>query len=273
MVRAMSQEVGPFAGIARYYSEFRPGYPTSIFELLTVEAPLEAMSSVLDLGCGTGLLTLSLAERVASVTGVDPDPGMLDEAARVASARGQRNIRWVLSSAEQFDDKPDGYRLVVIGSAFQWMDRSVVAARAHQLLQPGGLLAVLGNPGPLSLGQPGGLRLDRDDVGTAVAAAVAAVQDRWFDPKEHTDRGLTRHEEVIKASPFGVANLLSVPTRQEWDIPSLVGFLRSTSLRPEQVLGGRFQEFADEVEQAVLSIEPKGHWFYENSVEVILARR
>jgi hypothetical protein len=123
--------------------------------------------------------------------------------------------------------------------------------------------------------QPGGGRLDREDVGTAVAAAVAAVQDRWFEPKEHSERTrrLTRHEEVIRASPFGVATLLSVPTRQEWDIPSLVGFLRSTSLRPDQVLGSRFQEFADEVEQAVLSIEPTGHWVYENSVEVILARR
>jgi SAM-dependent methyltransferase len=270
-VTPSDEETGPFAGTARYYSEFRPGYPVSIFDLLTVEAPLEAMSRVLDLGCGTGLLTLSLAERVASVTGVDPDPGMLEEAARLASRRGQRNIRWVLSSAERFTDKPGGYRLVVIGSAFAWMDRSVVAARAHRLLEEGGLFAVLGNPTPLTLVQPGGYRLDREEVGTA----VAAVQDRWFDPKEHSDwaRRLARHEEVIRASPFGVATLESVPTRQEWDIPSLVGFLRSTSLRPDQVLGSRFHEFADEVEQAVLSVEPTGHWVYENSVEVILARR
>ena len=268
----MPREAHPFAGTARYYSEFRPGYPKSIFDLLTVKAPLEEISRVLDLGCGTGLLTLTLAERVASVTGVDPDPGMLDEAARLASGRGQRNIRWVLSSAERFDDKPGGYRLVVIGSAFQWMDRSVVAARAHRMLEHEGLFAVLGNPTPLMQIRPGGYPLDhREEVG----AAVAAVQDHWFDPKEHSDwsRRLTRHEEVIRASPFGVAVLLSVPTRQEWDIPSLIGFLRSTSLRPDQVLGSRFQEFADEVEQAVLSIEPTGHWVYENSVEVILARR
>jgi 2-polyprenyl-3-methyl-5-hydroxy-6-metoxy-1,4-benzoquinol methylase len=271
----MPQEPGPFAGTARYYSQFRPSYPTSIFDLLTVEAPLEATSRVLDWGCGTGLLTLTLAERVASVTGVDPDQGMLDEAARLASKRGQHNIQWVLSTAERFDDTPGGYRLVVIGSAFQWMDRPVVAAKAHEMLEHEGLFAVLGNPTPLMQIQPGGDRLDREDVGTAVAAAVVAVQDRWCEPKEHSEptRRLTRHEEIIRASPFGVATLLSVPTRQEWDIPSLIGFLRSTSLRPDQVLGHRFQEFADEVEQAVLSIEPTGHWVYENSVEVILARR
>jgi SAM-dependent methyltransferase len=246
-----------------------------MFDLLTVEAPLEATSRVLDWGCGTGLLTLTLAERVTSVTGVDPDQGMLNEAARLASERRQHNIWWVLSTAERFDDKPCGYRLVVIGSAFQWMDRPVVAARAHELLEHEGLFAVLGNPSPLMQIQPGGDRLDRQDVGTAIAAAVSAVQDRWFEPKEPSERTrrLNRHEEVIRASPFGAATLLSVPTRQEWDIPSLIGFLRSTSLRPAQVLGGRFQEFADEVEQAVLSIERTGHWVYENSVEVILARR
>jgi 2-polyprenyl-3-methyl-5-hydroxy-6-metoxy-1,4-benzoquinol methylase len=272
----MPQETDPlFAGTARYYSEFRPSYPTLVFDLLTAEAPLEATSRVLDIGCGTGLLTLTLAERAASVTGVDPDLGMLDEAARLANKRGQHNIRWVLSVAERFDDKPGGYRLVVIGSAFHWMDRPVVAAKAHELLEHEGLFAVLGNPSPLMLTQPGGDRLVREDVGTAVAAAVTAVQDRWFQPKKHSERtgSLTRPEEVIRASPFGVAMLLSVPTRQEWDIPSLLGFLRSTSLRPDQVLGSRFQEFANEVEQAVLSIEPTGHWVYENSVEVILARR
>jgi len=271
----MPQETGPFAGTARYYSEFRPSYPTSIFDLLTAEAPLEATSRVLDWACGTGLLTLTLAEQVASVTGVDPDQGMLDEAARLANKRGQHNIRLVLSTAERFDDKPGGYRLVVIGSAFQWMDRPVVAAKAHELLEHEGLFAVLGNPTPLMQTQPGGDRLERQGVDTAVAAAVSAVQDRWFEPKEHSERTrkLTRHEDIIRASPFGVATLLSVPTRQEWDIPSLVGFLRSTSLRPDQVLGRRFQEFADEVEQAVLSIEPTGQWVYENSVEVILARR
>ena len=271
----MPQESDLFAGTARYYSEFRPSYPTSVFDFLTVEAPLEATSRVLDIGCGTGLLTLTLAERVASVTAVDPDQGMLDEAARLASERGQHNIQWVLSTAERFDDTPGGYRLVVIGSAFHWMDRPVVAAKAHEMLEHEGLFAVLGNPSPLMQTQPGGDRLDREDVGTAVAAAVATVQDRWCEPKEPSEptRRLARHEEIIRASPFGVATLLAIPTHQEWDIPSLIGFLRSTSLRPDQVLGNRFQEFVDEVEQAVLSIEPTGHWVYENSVEVILARR
>jgi trans-aconitate methyltransferase len=165
------EEVDPFTGTAQYYSEFRPGYPTSVFDLLTVEAHLEASSRALDLGCGTGQVTLTLAERVALVTAVDLDQEMLDEAARLANERGQRNVRWVLSSAERFDDEPSSYRLVVIGSAFHWMDRPVVAAKAHQMLDHKGLLAVLGNPTPL-------IQIQRRE---GIGAAVAAIQDRWFD--------------------------------------------------------------------------------------------
>jgi hypothetical protein len=198
------------------------------------------------------------------VTGVDLDQGMLEEAARLAEERGQPNVRWVLSSAERFDDEPGSYRLVVIGSAFHWMDRPVVAAKAHQLLEHRGLFAVLGNPTPLIQIQC------REGVG----AAVAAIQDRWFDLGERDwQRRLTRPEEVIGASPFGGSTLLSVPTRQEWDVPTLVGFLRSTSFRPDQFLGRRFQEFANDVAEAVLSVEPTGQWIYDGSVEVIIARR
>jgi len=263
-VRAVPREADPFAGVARYYSQFRPGYPTSVFDLLTLEAPLAATSRVLDLGCGTGQVALGLAGRVASVTGVDLDQGMLDEASRLADERGLRNLRWVLSSAERFEDEPGCYQLVVIGSAFHWMDRPVVAARAHRMLQHRGLFALLGNPSPLSQIQR------REGVG----AAVAGVQDRWIDLDERDwQRRLTRPEEVIRASPFGASTVLSVPTRQEWDVPTFVGFLRSTSFRPDQVLGSRFQQFADEVAEAVLSVEPTGQWVYEDSVEVIIARR
>jgi SAM-dependent methyltransferase len=261
----MPEESGPFTGTARHYSEFRPDYPKSVFDLLTVEAPLDSNSRVLDLGCGTGQIALTLAERVASVTGVDPDLGMLDEAARLADERGLDNLRWVHSSAERFEDEPGSYQLVVIASAFHWMDRPAVAANAHRMLVPGGLFAVLGNPTPLEQIQR------REGIG----AAVSAVQDRWIDLGEPSDwtASLSRPEEVIDASAFGESTVLFVPTRQEWDVRSLIGFLCSTSWHPDQLLGSRFQEFATEVEGAVLAIEPTGHWTYEGSVEVILARR
>ncbi len=44
--------------------------------------------SVLDFGCGTGLVTLALAPRVGRISGTDTSPGMLRELATKANAAG-----------------------------------------------------------------------------------------------------------------------------------------------------------------------------------------
>lgn len=50
--------------------------------------PLSRTWSVLDFGCGTGLLTLALAPSVGSITGADTSSGMLETLAGKAEAQG-----------------------------------------------------------------------------------------------------------------------------------------------------------------------------------------
>jgi SAM-dependent methyltransferase len=145
---------GLFAGTAGFYSRYRPGYPAAVFDVISDEAGLDGSSEVLDLGCGPGTMTLPLADRAGAITAVDADHEMLDEGARLAVQSGHDNIRWVHLVAEDFDDQPATYRAVVIGSAFHWMSRDLVAAKAHRLLAPGGVLAVIGNPTPAHPGSP-----------------------------------------------------------------------------------------------------------------------
>jgi trans-aconitate methyltransferase len=47
---------------------------------------LNAQDMVVDLGCGTGQLTLPIAHRVRAVIGMDPEPDML---------RRARHCRWI----------------------------------------------------------------------------------------------------------------------------------------------------------------------------------
>ena len=132
-----------------YYARFRPGYPSALYDLLSHQAGLNHSTSVLDLGCGPGIIAIGLAGRTKWVTGVDPDTEMLKEATVAASVGAIHNASWVLSTAEDFADEPRSYRLITIASAFHWMDRQRVAEKAHNLLESGGLLALIGNPTPL----------------------------------------------------------------------------------------------------------------------------
>lgn len=51
---------------------------------------------VVDVGCGTGMLAVELAEHGHSVTGVDPSPAMLN----IAKSRpGNENVRWIDGTA------------------------------------------------------------------------------------------------------------------------------------------------------------------------------
>lgn len=259
-------DTGRYEGKAGYYSRFRPGYPTALFDLLADEASLNASSSVLDLGCGPGPVALALSPRVASVVGVDPDRGMLEEAARLATEQGRHNVRWVNDTAEGFEARPgSSYTLVVAASAFHWMDRPVVTAKVHRLLEPGGLFAVVANPTPLTL-------IRRNE---GVGAAIAAVQDHWLDPDQFPRSLVVRSssEEVIRDSAFGHARLVQIPTEQHWDVEGLIGFLRSTSWMSEKILGERFPEYLAQLTDAVLEFEPSGRWVYDATVEVVIARR
>jgi len=206
---------------------------------------------------------LDLAPIVDSVTGVDVDEGMLAAAAAGAAERGLSNCYWLRSSAETVSYEPGSFDLVVIGSAFHWMDRPVVAARVHDMLVPNGLLAVLGNPTPL-------FEVSRRE---GIGEVIAEVQDRWFDAADFPQGSPLefRHEAVLAESPFGGAEVSYHPTSEDWDVDRFIGFLRSTSLRPDQILGERFEDFAQDLRQAVLAALPSGRWTVQADVEMILA--
>jgi hypothetical protein len=146
------------------------------------------------------------------------------------------------------------------------MDRQLVAEKAYDLLEPDGLLAVIGNPTPLwDIRERRGL-----------GAVIAEVQDRWFRTEEGPVAPINaeiRPEVVIRTTSFGQARVAHIPTEQRWNVERLVGFLRSTSWRPDQQLGDRFPEFVAELDSVIRTVEPSGEWPLQAMVEVITARR
>ena len=69
-----------FSGAAGGYARSRPGYPDALVDWVVAEAQLAPDDLVLDLGCGTGILTRKLAHRGLNVLGLDPNEDMLAQA-------------------------------------------------------------------------------------------------------------------------------------------------------------------------------------------------
>jgi hypothetical protein len=88
-----------FTGTAWYYARYRPGYPEAFFADLVARFHLDGTGRLLDMGCGTGQLTIPLAQHVAAAIGMDPEPEMLAEAARQAQAAHVTNVTWAQGSS------------------------------------------------------------------------------------------------------------------------------------------------------------------------------
>ena len=98
--------------------------------------------SVLDLGCGTGVLCCALAERGHQVTGVDPAAAMLALAKKKPYAN---QVEWVECAAQHYSSSRSFDLIVMTGHSFQVLltDADVLAVlktmRRH--LKPKGQIA------------------------------------------------------------------------------------------------------------------------------------
>ena len=129
--------------VAGFYHQYRRGYPPAVFDALIGAFSLTSDNVVVDLGCGTGQLTLPIAKTVRAVAGVDPEPDMLARARRAATEQGVRNAGWLLGAdsdipalAALLGNRRAG--AVTIGQALHWMRYRELIPALVPLLRPGG---------------------------------------------------------------------------------------------------------------------------------------
>lgn len=106
------------------------------------EIALPAAADVLEVGCGTGVLTRVLAglPEVAAVVGVDVAPSLLDKARELAV--GVANLMFEEADARSLPFAGERFDLVVFDSTLSHVPGPEQAlAEAFRVLRPGGLLA------------------------------------------------------------------------------------------------------------------------------------
>lgn len=212
--------------MAELYDRVRPTYPDELFGDLVAITGMKERSAVLEVGCGTGQATRSLAALGSSVTAIEPGP-------RMAALARQRmaafpNVEIETSSFEQWNDGGRRYDVLVAAASWHWVDPSIGWRRAREVLRPGGWMALLGNVVVRRPGEP------------EVYAETADLHEHFCPGNPDWDHPPL--EDEVRATNegwgppndsgglFGPTVVRWYPTVQWFDGKGFADLLRSTSL-------------------------------------------
>ena len=174
-------------------------------DLIEIAAPRPADACV-DLGAGTGFVTMALAPLTSSVLAVDISSAMTAALAERAAADGLGNVATQVTDLRDFQLRPASTDLVVSSYALHHLvdaDKRALVARAAQWLRPGGRIVI----GDMMFGR-GMSQRDRAILRQKVAALAAkGPGGLWRIAKNLTRYGLRVGQEHPAPPEFWQAAL------------------------------------------------------------------
>ena len=123
-----------FGAIAADYDRLRPTAPPEAIDWLLPER----REVVVDLGAGTGLLTRAVAGRAGRVIAVEPDDRM-----RAVLAARSPGAEVLAGRGEQIPLPDASADVVLVSSAWHWLDPGLAVPEIARILRDGGRLGVI----------------------------------------------------------------------------------------------------------------------------------
>jgi SAM-dependent methyltransferase len=215
-----------FDEVPDLYDRVRPAYPDELFADLVAITGMDERSSVLEVGCGTGQATRSLAALGCSVTAVERGTGMAALARQRLATFG--NVKVETSTFEEWDDRGRRFDVLVAASAWHWVDPSIGWPRAHEVIRPEGWMALLGHVVVRRPGEPEVYSESAD-----LHELYSPGNPDWGPPPLEDEVRTTDQGWGLVDDPgdlFGPTVVRWYPTVQWLDGAGFADLLRSTSL-------------------------------------------
>lgn len=210
----MAQFHDHFSERAPGYAQYRPHYPPELVSYLALQTKASAdrkdLITVWEAGCGSGQLTVGLAERFARVIATDAS------ADQIAHARPAPHVEYRVARAEACG-LPDGsVDLAVSAQAAHWFELDGYYGEVRRVVRTGGLIAMVVY----------GINVTDDaDLDRVVMQFYRQTLERYWPPQR-------RHvEEGYRSLPFPFDEI-ATPTfemREEWSLDEMLGYVETWS--------------------------------------------
>lgn len=211
-----------FASGGRDYARFRPEYPPALAAHLAALAPSTRLA--LDMGCGTGQLTVRLADHFTRVIGVDPGAG------QIANAPPHPRIGYICAPAESVPLDKAGAGLIAAAQAAHWFDRPAFWAEARRLAAPDAVIALI------SYGMP-----SLSDTG--LNRRFARFYHQEIGPFWPPERRLVDSGYADMDFPFAELPAPKLSIRRLWDLAGFLGYISTWSAIRQAREAGRDEIF------------------------------
>jgi ubiquinone/menaquinone biosynthesis C-methylase UbiE len=162
-----------FDEIAAEYDRHRPAYPDELIDQACRIAGIGSGDAVLEVGCGSGQLTRSLAGRGLRVTALEPGTNLMSLARQ--NLAGAAEVAFVNAQFEDAQLPRERFRAVFSASAFHWVDPEASWQRAADVLVPGGTLALVQYFGM----EEARTKQDQDAVLAAIRKVAPDIAASW----------------------------------------------------------------------------------------------
>lgn len=120
------------------YSMYRDIYPDSMYQKLIGFGIGNSGQKILDLGSGTAVLPINLANTGAQFTATDISPKQIEYGKRLVKSKNINNISFKVCSAENTGFKNGSFDVVTAVQCFHYFDADKAAAEIKRVLKPNG---------------------------------------------------------------------------------------------------------------------------------------
>jgi SAM-dependent methyltransferase len=227
--------MGRFASTVEFYTRYREPYPPKFFSEVAKQIGSRGDESLLDIGCGPGLLAIGFAPFVGSCTGLDPEPGMI-AAAKAAAAHAGVRLTLMQGRVEEFLTTQT-YNVITIGRALHWLERSATLGVLERIVSESGRILICGASSVETPESPW-------------VKAYAEVRRAWASgPDERHYR--IDPKQWFAGSCFRVLDEALVTQRRQLTISDLIGRALSRSNTSPEILSQEQARFEAEIAGAL----------------------
>ena len=256
-----------FSGTYEYYAKYRPGIPKEVIDIIVRHFDIKPSDRILDIGCGTGQVALAMEGKCDEMVCLDSDPEMLKQAKKATKDSPMR-LAWINCGSQDLGKVKESlgiFKIATICRAFHWMNQNQVLEDLDGLIDENSGIAIFGD---------GSFWTGREEWQQAAKKTV----QKYLGEERRAGSGTfkkanERWEKIVARSVFKFIETQQVSIVRSWNIEGIIGLLFSSSFARPNYFGDKLQTFKKDIENILLSINPKGV-FQENAVwAIILASR